>query len=114
VEPASLQSSLRLQKDPQRGTLSFQLGEGFRLDLTHPFMAQMEIKTDLTQRFLRLSMQAEVPPNNFGFPWAQALEGTVRVVYQILLKHHLLSHFRIGISEPFAKGPFVFLRQRPI
>jgi hypothetical protein len=47
VERALLQGSLRLQKDPQRGTLSFQLGKGFRLDLPHPFMAQMEIKTDL-------------------------------------------------------------------
>ena len=41
------QGSLRLQKDPQRGTLSFQLGKGFSLDLPHPFMTQMEIKTDL-------------------------------------------------------------------
>jgi hypothetical protein len=38
---------LRLQKNPQRGTLSFQLGQGFSLDLPHPFMTQMEIKTDL-------------------------------------------------------------------
>jgi hypothetical protein len=38
---------LRLQKNPQRGTLSFQLGQGFSLNLPHPFMTQMEIKTDL-------------------------------------------------------------------
>jgi len=39
--------SLGLQKNPQRGTLSFQLDKGFSLDLPHPFMTQMEIKTDL-------------------------------------------------------------------
>jgi hypothetical protein len=38
---------LGLQKNPQRGTLSFQLGKGFSLDLPHPFMTQMKIKTDL-------------------------------------------------------------------
>jgi hypothetical protein len=38
---------LGLQKNPQRGPLSFQLGKGFSLDLPHPFMTQMEIKTDL-------------------------------------------------------------------
>ena len=38
---------LRLQKNTQRGPLPFQLGKGFSLNLPHPFMTQMEIKTDL-------------------------------------------------------------------
>jgi hypothetical protein len=59
-------------------------------------------------------MQAEMPPNDFGFPWGQPFERTMRVVHQILLEQHLLSHFRFGICEPLAKRPFVFLRYRPI
>jgi hypothetical protein len=59
-------------------------------------------------------MQAEVPPNDLGFPWCQPFERTVSMVHQILLEHALLSYPRLGISEAFSQGPFVFLRYRPI
>jgi hypothetical protein len=59
-------------------------------------------------------MQAKVSPNDFGFPRGQPFEGTVRMVYQILLEQCLLAHFRFGVCEPLAKGPFVFLCDRPV
>jgi hypothetical protein len=59
-------------------------------------------------------MQAEMPPNDFGFPWGQPFECTVRMVHQILLEQRLLPHFGFGIRESLAKRPFVFLRYRPV
>jgi hypothetical protein len=45
--PSTDNCFLWLQKDSQRGTLPFELGQGFSFNLSHPFVAQMEIEADL-------------------------------------------------------------------